>query len=139
MRHKHRQDGRLDILVTYFLSFKSLLLTIPNVLTLKNFETLATFKSGLSQRRNLNASGLNRTLSNTVYQWWRDDSSGNMQSLLCFKNCNVYITMDVTFDREGSDLCQVGDIVVNLIRWLTYGKLVWPRNIVGSQIAYRIH
>jgi hypothetical protein len=95
---------------------KPLLLTIRNVLTLKNFETLATFESGLSQGRNPNASGLNRTLANTVYQWWRDDNSGNMQPLSCFKNGKVYITMHVTFDRKGSDLCQVGGIVVNLIR-----------------------
>lgn len=69
----------------------------------------------IGEEWDLNASGLNWALSDTVDQGRREDCSWNVEFFVCFKDGYVDIAMDVIFDWEGGDLYQVGDVMIDLL------------------------
>jgi hypothetical protein len=109
--------------------FANLLLTIPEVLSFENLETLPSLENGLSQGRDLDTSRLYGPFPYTVNCRWRNNCSGNIQSFLGFKNCHVDISMNVTLDPERRDFNQVGDVIEDVVRWLACINLVFHTNV----------
>jgi hypothetical protein len=75
-------------------------LTIPNILTLENLKSLSTLQDSLGKKWNLDASCLDGTLADAMYQRRRNNCSGNLEFLLSCKDGNIDIAMHVVLDWE---------------------------------------
>ena len=77
-------------------------------------------EDGIGEERYLNTSSLDRTFSNTMDKWGTENCRWNIELFVCFEDCSVDVTMQMTLDGERGDLRQIGDIVVDLV-----GRLTW--------------